>query len=148
VGTWPPNFEEELMKSWKAIVVVLGTATMVLGAAGTAGADPTNAKKGEILTIECDAGLGSLTVALNGNGEFTPGHVTTSTQVGIPYAFHIEGSFTPSGGGEPETFVDDSAKPGPRNGRLASCTFHEEGQDENGTFVFDGTVKISYTKAH
>ena len=48
----------------------------------------------------------------------------------------------------PEPFVDDSAKPGPRNGRLASCTFHEAGQDEGGTFEFDGTVWISYTKAH
>ena len=134
------------MKSWKAIGVALATVTMVLGAAGTAGADPTNAKKGQILTIECDSGLGSLTVAVNGNGEFTPGHVTTSTQVGIPYAFHIEGTFTPTGG-DPETFVDDSAKRGPRHGRLATCTFHEEGQDENGTFVLDGTVKVSYTKA-
>jgi hypothetical protein len=135
------------MKSWKAIVVALATVTMVLGAAGTAGADPTNAKKGEIITIECDGGLGTLTVALNGNGDFTPGHVTTSTQVGIPYALHIEGSFTPTGG-EPEPFVDDIAKKGPRNGRLAVCTFHEAGQDEGGTFEFDGTVWISYTKAH
>ena len=135
------------MKSWKAMVAVLGTAGMVLGTAAAAGADPTNAKKGEILTIECDAGLGSLTVALNGNGEWTPGHVTTSTQVGKPYAFHIEGSFTPTGG-EPESFVDDSAKPGPRNGRLAVCTFHEAEQDEEGTFTLDGTVWISYSPAH
>jgi hypothetical protein len=134
------------MKSWKAVVAALGTAAVVLGTAGAAGADPTNAKKGEILTIECDAGLGSLTVALNGNGEWTPGHVTTSTQVGTPYAFHIEGSFTPTGG-EPESFVDDSAKPGPRNDRLAVCTFHEADQDEEGTFRLDGTVWISYSPA-
>jgi hypothetical protein len=136
------------MKSWKAFSVALGVAAMVLASAGAAGADPTNAKKGEVLTIECDSGLGSLTVAVNGNGEFTPGLVTTSTQVGIPYRFHIEGTFTPSDGGEPEHFVDDSAKAAPHNGRLAMCTFHQEGSDENGTFVFDGTVWISYTPAH
>jgi hypothetical protein len=136
------------MKSWKkTMVATFGAAAMVLGTAAVAGADPTNAKKGEILAIQCDEGLGSLTVALNGNGEFTPGHVTTSTQVGIPYALHIEGAFTPTGG-EPEPFVDDSAKPAPRNGRLAVCTFHEEGQDDGGTFAFDGTVWISYTPAH
>ena len=135
------------MKSWKVIVVALGAAALVAATATTAGADPTNAKKGEILSIECDEGLGVLTVALNGNGEFTPGHVTTSTQVGIPYALHIEGSFTPPGG-EPEPFVDDSSKPGPRNGRLAVCTFHEEAQEDGGTLVLDGTVWISYTPAH
>lgn len=135
------------MKSWKAVVVALSAATMVVGVAGAAGADPTNAKKGEILEIECDGGLGTLTVALNGNGEFTPGLVTTSTQVGIPYEVHIEGSFTPPGG-QPQPFADDSVKPAPRNGRLAVCTFHEEGEDEEGTFVLDGTVRISYTPAH
>ena len=134
------------MKSWKAMVAALGTAAMVLGTATVAAADPTNAKKGEILTVECDAGVGSLTVALNGNGDFTPGHVTTSTQVGVPYAFHIEGSFTPTGG-EPESFVDTGAKRGPRNGRLAVCTFHEEERDDSGTLVLDGVVSISYSPA-
>jgi hypothetical protein len=132
----------------KRLLVVGGAAlAMLLGSAAGAGADPVNAPKGEVISIDCDSGLGSLTVALNGNGDFTPGHVTTSTQVGIPYALHIEGSFTPTGG-EPETFVEDIAKRAPRNGRLAVCTFHEEGQDEEGAFTFDGTVWISYTPAH
>ena len=135
------------MKSWKAMSVALCAAAMILGSAGAAGADPTNAKKGQILALECDSGLGSLTVALNGNGDFTPGLVTTSTQVGVPYRFHIEGSFTPTGG-ETESFVDERAKPAPRNGRLAVCTFHDEGQDESGRFVLDGTVWVSYTRAH
>jgi hypothetical protein len=135
------------MRSLKALIAVLGTATMVLGAAGAAHADPTNAKKGEVLTIECDQGLGSLTVALNGNGDWTPGHVTTSTQVGIPYKLHIEGSFTPIGG-DPEAFVEDSEKRAPRNGRLAVCTFEQAGEDEFGTFEISGTVWISYTNAH
>jgi hypothetical protein len=136
----------------KRLIAGAATATFVIGAAigilaGPVSADPVNAKKGEILEIECDSGLGTLTVALNGNGDFTPGHVTTSTQVGIPYKAHFEFTFTPTGG-TPQTETEDIAKKGPRNGRLAVCTFHEEGSDEEGAFAIDGTVWISYTPAH
>ena len=109
-----------------------------------AGADPVNAKKGQLLPISC-VELGDLTVAVNGNGDFTPGMVTTSTQVGIPYEIHTSGSFTPSDGGETQTFTEDTVKKAPHNGRLDECTFHVEGADEGGTFSFDGVVKISYT---
>jgi hypothetical protein len=69
-----------------------------------------------------------------------------SRQVGIPYALHVEGTFTPVGG-EPEPFVDEFSKPAPQNGRLDHCTWHEEGSDEFGSFVVDGEVWISYTPA-
>jgi hypothetical protein len=117
----------------------------VLGPLGPAWADPVNAKKGEVLAINCEVN-GALTVAVNGNGNFTPGHVTTSNMVGMPYEVHIAGSFTPADGGATETFNDDVVKRAPHNGRLDTCTFHEEGSDQYGSFVFDGVVKISYTK--
>lgn len=113
--------------------------------AGPVGADPVNAKKGQILPIVCEV-LGTFDVATNGNGRWTPGLVTTSNVVGMPYEFHNTGTFTPAGG-EPENFTEDFAKPAPRNGRLDTCTFHLEGSNEFGTFVFDGMVKISYTPA-
>ena len=130
---------------FKRVLIGGGLAcAMFVGGVLHAGADPVNAKKGEVLPIECDGGLGSLTVAVNGNGDFTPGHVITSTQVGVPYAFRFEVSFTPTGG-ETQTEVEALAKRGPRNGRLAVCTFHQEEQSEEGVFVLDGTVWISYT---
>ena len=113
--------------------------------AGPAGADPVNAKKGEILPISCEVN-GDLTVATNGNGDWTPGLVTTNNQVGNPYEFHIVGSFTPTDG-EPQPFTEDSVKRAPHNGRLDTCTFHQEGTDENGSFSIDGVVKISFTPA-
>ena len=112
--------------------------------AGQAAADPTNAKKGELLDLHCDGGLGSLTVALNGNTQLTPGLVTTSNQVVVPYRLHLEGSFTPTGG-DPVPIVHDVQKPGPHNGRLATCTFHEDVSNELGSLVFDGTMWVSYT---
>jgi len=123
-----------------------GAAIVIAAGAGSAAADPTNAKKGEVIPIVCEHN-GRLTVATNGNGEWTPGLVTTNHQVGIPYEFHIRGTFTPVGGST-ETFSEDSVKRAPRNGRLDTCTFHQEGSDEYGSFVVDGIVKISYTPAH
>ena len=115
--------------------------------AGLAAADPTNAKKGEILELQCDGGLGALTAALNGNADLTPGIVTTSNQVLIPYRRHLEGSFTPTGG-DPVPIVEDVQKPAPHNGRLAVCTFHEAGSNETGSLVLDGTIWVSYKAPH
>jgi hypothetical protein len=132
--------------SFKALLALLGAATVACLVAAPAGADPTNAKNAQVVTAHCDP-LGTLDVVSNGNGRWTPGLVTTNNQVGVPYEFHVTGTFTPTGG-EPESFSDDLVKPAPHNGRLATCTFHQEGADEFGSFVVDGTVLISYTPAH
>ena len=65
----------------------------------------------------------------------------------LPYEFHVVSTFTPTGG-TPETFTDNSVKSAPKSRRLATCTFHEEGSDANGSFVADGTAKVSYSGAH
>lgn len=131
------------MKSFKAIVAALAIAGFIGALTAPAGADP---KRGEVLEIDCDV-LGTLEVVVFSNGLSSPGLVVGSTQVGIPYKLHVEGTFTPVDG-EPESFVDEFEKPGPRNGRLDHCTFHEEGSDEFGSFELDGEVWISYTPAH
>ena len=130
------------MKTYKAVVAALAIAALTVALAAPAGADP---KKGEVLEIACDT-LGTLEVVVFSNGPTSPGLVVGSTQVGIPYKLHIEGTFTPIDG-EPESFVDDIDKPAPRNGRLDHCTFHQEGSDEFGSFEIDGEVWISYTPA-
>src|SRR5687768_255350 len=114
------------MKTSRFLAAAVSVAGLLGVASGSAGADPVNAKKAELLTMVCDSGLGTLQIATNGNGQWTPGLVTTSTQVGIPYEFHISGSFTPTGG-VPETFTEDFVKRAPRHGRLATCTFGDSG---------------------
>ena len=115
-------------------VALLMTGVLMGVAANAAGADPT--RRGELITLDCDA-LGTLDIAVNGNGLWSPGHVLDSTQVLVPYRFRFE--FTPPGGGEPE--VEEVSKRGPANGRLDVCTFTIE--EEGGTI--NGTVWISYT---
>jgi len=63
------------------LVVVLATATLPIAAA-SAGADP----KGEQFLLTCDNDM-SYTIAVNGNGEFTPAHDTGSTTVLVPTSF-------------------------------------------------------------
>jgi hypothetical protein len=133
----------------RKLIVSASAAGALLGAAvGPASADPTNAKNSETFDVVCANGLGTLPISTNGNGTWTPGHVTSSNQVLIPYELHISGSFTPSDGGPTETFTDDNVKKAPHNGRLASCTFSVSGSDEFGSFTFGGTVLVSYTPAH
>jgi hypothetical protein len=131
------------MKIHRAVIAALGIAALSAGLAAPASADP---KKGEVIEINCD-NLGTLEVVVFSNGPASPGLVVDSNQVGIPYKLHVEGTFTPTDG-EPESFVDEFEKPGPRNGRLDHCTFHQEGTDEFGSFELDGEVWISYTPVH
>ena len=115
--------------------------------AQTAAADPVNAKNSQVLIANC--GGPNLMVAVNGNGEWTPGHVIGSTAVFIPTAFNVTFSFTPTGG-TTESETDTSAKAHqPRNAvtcevPAALNTF----TSPEGTFVISGTVTGFFTPAH
>ncbi len=126
---------------------VAAAAVVVLAGAGPAAADPSGSPKAETLTVTCDNGLGVLEVVINGNGDLSPGHLATSTQIGIPYEFHFTGTFTPTGG-DPEPIDLHLGHPAPNNGRLATCTFHEEEPIPEGWLSLDATVNVSLTPAH
>jgi hypothetical protein len=131
------------MTKTRMLAIAATAATLAVTAAGPAAADPS---RGDSLTLHCDA-LGDVDIASPpGGGAWTPGLVSGSTRVLTPYAFDISGSFTPSDGGETETFEEHTAKPAPHNGRLDTCTFGDSGSDETGTFSFEGTVELSYTR--
>ena len=131
---------------FKSLVVAVCVTGALFAGVGSASADPVNSKNAEIIELVCDSGLGTIEIVTHGNGQWTPGHLLSNNQMLIPYEFHFVGTFTPTVG-LPETFSEHAVKKAPSNGRLATCTFHEEGTDEFGSFVFDGTVKVSYTKA-
>ena len=108
-------------------------ATMALAAlttcgliAGPAGADPTNAKKGQVFDVTCD-GLGTVEIATNGSGDWTPVLLTAGNQVLVPYRLHLE--FTPVGG---ETQTLDLFKPAPKNATLDVCRWGSD--DSQGSF--------------
>lgn len=120
--------------------VFFGLAVVAVVLAGTSAAAADPVKHGEVLTLTCNNGLGTLQVAVNGNGAWTPGHVIGTTQILLPYELHITGSFTPPGG-PAETFTDDLIRRAPNHGRLTTCTFSDSGTEGGGTFAIAGTVK-------
>jgi hypothetical protein len=108
---------------------ILLLAGLVQGAA----ADPINAKNSFQFPATCDNGQ-TVQFVVNGNGEFTPGHVVGSTAVFVPQAFNITFEFTPPGG--PTQTETDTASKHNVHGDLVTCSL-----DTTQTFPF-GTVHV------
>ena len=92
------------------VLTLAAVAAAVAIAAPSAGADPTGAKNSTLITAVC--GGQTVTVSVNGNGEFTPAHDVGSSSVFVPIAFDVTFTFTPTGGA-PEAETDTSAKAAP-----------------------------------
>lgn len=74
--------------------VLLSTAL-----APQADADPTNAATSALINALCDSQ--PVTVVINGNGVWSPAHVTDTTSVFIATALDLTLTFTPAAGGPP-----------------------------------------------
>jgi hypothetical protein len=130
----------------RGITLIALLAVFCLAAAQSAAADPLNAKNAGVFTANC--GPMQVSVVVNGNGVFSPGHVIGSTAVFIPTALNLTFSFTPTGGAT-ETETETSAKANqPKNAvtceapaALNTFTFPE------GTFTLSGTVTGFFTPA-
>jgi len=126
-----------------ALLALASSIGLSLGVAVPANADP---KRG-VIPLECDE-LGSLEIVVAGTtAPASPGLAVLSTQVGIPFAISLSGTFTPVGG-QPEPFLDVYSRRAPSHQRIDHCTFHQEGATGSGSFVIDGDLWISYTPTH
>jgi len=136
------------MRSIKAMLAVLAVAGIVGMFSGTAGADPVNAKNAVSFDLVCNNGVGTVSVVVNGNGEWTPALAETGNQVFKPYEFHLTTVFTPTGGPTRPPEIDNSVKNAPMNGRLAECSIDSTQSGPRGSVHIFGTVNGSYTPAH
>jgi hypothetical protein len=130
----------------RGFVVALVAAAAVAAASQAASADPTNAKNSTIITAVCNGQ--EMQASVNGNGEFTPGHIVGSTAVLVPTSFDITFSFTPTGG-TTESETDTSAKHNEKAGSV-TCDIPAELNTftmPEGTFVISGTVTGFFTAA-
>jgi hypothetical protein len=124
------------MRSTRLIFLVASLLVLASLSVGVASAAPTNAKKGDIVELVCDTGE-TYTLAVNGNGLFTPGHILDNDgQVLIPVSFRFVG--TDADGNV--LFDDTISKRGQMNGvtgDLITCTFEEtdEGITIHGTVI-------------
>jgi hypothetical protein len=114
--------------------------------AQTASADPLNAKKSELITLDC--GGTQVEVVINGSG-LTPGHVIGSTELLIPTAFDITFSFTPTGGAT-QSGTDTRAK-ARQPSNAVTCDIPvalNTVTGPDGTFTLSGTVTGFFTPAN
>ncbi len=121
----------------RLLVLLFSAALVAVAIAPTAVADPINAKNS--LQLQAVCGTRTLTVVVNGNGEFTPAHVIGSTSVFIPTAFDTTFTFTPTGG---PTMVqhDTSAKSAPLQNTMTCTIPFQSFPSPVGTFTIQGTV--------
>jgi hypothetical protein len=124
------------MKRRLLVLVAVG-ALAAVAIAPTAGADPTNAKN--VLQLQGVCGTQTLTIVVNGNGEFAPAHLVGSTSVFIPTAFDLTLTFTPTGGST-ETEVDTSAKAAPIKDTITCTIPFQSFTAPFGTFTIEGFV--------
>jgi hypothetical protein len=124
------------MKRRLLVLVAVG-ALAAVAIIPTAGADPTNAKN--VLQLQGVCGTQTLTIVVNGNGEFAPAHVVGSTSVFVPTAFDITFTFTPTGGST-ETEVDTSAKAAPIKDTITCTIPFQSFPSPVGTFTIEGSV--------
>jgi hypothetical protein len=118
--------------------LVAGGALAAALIAPTAGADPTNARNAQQLQAVC--GTETVDVVVNGNGEFTPAHLTgDSTSVFIPTSFEVTFTFTPTGGST-ETETDTSAKTAPIKDTITCEIPFQSFTSPFGTFTIAGFV--------
>ena len=111
--------------------------------AAAASADPVNARNGLVLPANCDGQI--VTVAVNGNGEFTPAHVVDSTSVFVPQSFDLTFEFTPTGG-TTQSETDTSAKHN-AHGQLVTCNIDFTQANPFGTMHLVGMVTGVFTPA-
>ena len=105
--------------------------------APSADADP----KAEVIPVTCDGQV--VEVAVNGNGDFTPGHLVGATAVAVVQSIDATFTFTPTDG-EPVTEHLVRSK-GNVKGDTVTCTFELSETAPEGTFTASGTVVVFVT---
>jgi len=110
------------MRRTTLAAVLAATLLLTLGL-NPVGADPTNGRNAQLITLTCDGT--TVDIVVSGNG--AAAHLVDSTGVLIPVAFHITGTFTDPETGEQipvdESFPVGQGKRVGQQGDLFTCTF-------------------------
>jgi hypothetical protein len=126
-----------------AITVAI-TALAAALAAGAAPAAPTNAPNATVVTLECGS-AGTFDVVVNGNGQWTPGHLLSGNGVVVPLSFGEQSITVRDAEGN---VVDEATQPAMSKGHGArargreqvTCNFTATFEDEGLTITVTGSV--------
>jgi hypothetical protein len=124
------------------VALTLGILMLAALAQGAA-ADPSEAKNSLTFPAACDGQ--TVQVVVNGNGDFTPGHVMGSTAVFVLQSFNFTFEVTPTGG---ETMSEtNTGSKGNVHGDLVTCSFDVTQTFPEGTFHLFGSATGFFTPA-
>jgi hypothetical protein len=129
------------------LAATVGLTIAAVGA-GTASADPVNAKNRLPITLDC--GGDPLSAVTNGNGAWTPAHDVNGTGVFIPIEFGAqEGVFTDPDGNEfpfSDTDLFPKGSANPKGRTILDCTFIVDTTFPDGSSLFvEGAVTGFFT---
>lgn len=112
-------------------------------AAGTAPAAPTGSPNATVVTLDC-GGAGTFDVVINGNGEWSPGHLLDGNGVVVPLSFSEQTITVRDAEGN---VVDEMTQPAASKGRArangrerVTCTFSATFEDDGLTITAAGSV--------
>jgi len=126
----------------RALLTAAATCACAI-AAPIAHADPS---QGGLIDASCPGQ--DVTVAVSGNGTFTPAHNVANTSVFVPTAFDLTFTFTPTGG-SPQPETDTSAKAAPiRNTVTCTIPLQTQFSGPQGTQTIQGSVTGFWTPRH
>jgi hypothetical protein len=124
------------------VALTLGIVMLAVLAQGAA-ADPSGAKNSLTFPATCDGQ--TVQFVVNGNGDFTPGHVVGSTAVFVLQSFNFTFEFTPTGG---ETMSEtNTGSKGNVHGDLVTCSFDVTQTFPEGAFHLFGSATGFFTPA-
>ena len=111
--------------------------------AGTASAAPSNAPNATVVTLDCGS-AGTFDVVINGNGEWSPGHLLSGNGVVIPLSFSEQTITVRDAEGN---VIDEQVQPAATKGRArangrerVTCSFTATFEDEGLTITAAGSV--------
>lgn len=130
--------------------LTLSACVLLLIFAAAASADPTGSKNSFSAWATCDNGMSVPVVVNSANGqgagqqdnntaEWSPAHVVGSSAVFHPTVFNLMFTFTPAGGGTPQSFLQQDSRQ--VNKTQTTCSLYGSESDPAGdTFTVSGQV--------
>jgi hypothetical protein len=103
-----------------------------------ASADPVHAKNA--FTVQAMCGTRTLTAVTNGNGTFTPAHITGSTAVFVPTKFDLTFTFTAAGSTQTSTDHNTATKKAQVKHTMTCTIPLQSFTSPQGTMTIQGSV--------
>jgi hypothetical protein len=130
-----------IVRRLPSVLAIAGLAAALTS--GAALAVPANAPSATVVTLDCGS-AGTFDVVVNGNGQWTPGHLLSGNGVVVPLSFSEQTiTVRDAEGNVVDEFTEPAATKGSARARgreRISCAFSATFEDEGLTITATGSV--------